>query len=66
MMQPPDPQGPPHPDRQDERRRLAELIGRLLARHWLRTSTRRPTGDDPRLRPRAEGSDPIPEPPIGR
>lgn len=39
--------------RQVERQRLAELIGRLLARHWLRSrGDQLPAGPRPEHRPR--------------
>jgi hypothetical protein len=45
-----------------ERQRLARLIGRLLARHWLRTTRPRPPAGGrprPRCRPgRGEGGPP--------
>jgi hypothetical protein len=46
----------PHPepgDRNDaERQRVADLLGRLLARHWLRTRSAAAPDPEPPLSPR--------------
>jgi len=38
---------PPDPDRLAARRRLADLVGRLLARRWLRDRRRPDSGGGP-------------------
>jgi hypothetical protein len=56
---PPDPRRPqspaappgPEADRQGARQRLAELLGRLLARHWLKARRRGVQGGDNRPPP---------------
>jgi hypothetical protein len=49
--------GEPTQPAEDARRQLAQLVGRLLARHWLRT---RPGPGDPARGPVAEAGSPRP------
>ena len=41
------PAAPPEGERQAQRHRLAELLGRLLAHYWLRFRSHRPKPSDP-------------------
>jgi hypothetical protein len=49
------PAAPTQEEREAQRSRLADLLGRLLARYWLRTATRSDLPDEP-VRPPGPGS----------